>query len=281
MKIPSIIHPTDFSKCAMVALEYAIQLAKVYNCELILVHSLDFSELDGHDAAGYSLIAKTQEIERNTEKNLKDMGDSVVKKGVNCSAKLYTGSLTSWLPDLIKELRPTLVVMGTTGAGSISNKIFGSNTYDIIQSSISPVIAVPVTATYHDIKKMTLAANLETVESEVIKYAVKFTSLFKAELEIIYVQSEKKRALATSVIEKFNSDIFKYHKLKDLDCKLIIDDDYITGISLHIIKNNPDLFAIVMSNKNFFEKFLFGSLSEKMIHNSDTPLLVIPQNMQF
>ena len=38
----TIVHPTDFSKCANDALDYAIKIAKTLDCKINIVHSLDF-----------------------------------------------------------------------------------------------------------------------------------------------------------------------------------------------------------------------------------------------
>lgn len=274
----TIIHPTDFSKCSMVALEYSIHLAKVFNCELLIVHSFDFSKLDGFDEAAHSLIAKTKEIEEEAEMKLREIGNSIVQRGVKCGPALYNGPLKSWLPDMIISMKPKFVVMGTTGAGSLGNKFFGSNASAIMQTSTSPVIAVPVSSSFQALENIVLAADLEKVEIDVFQFIRDFTSTLGSQLQLAYVSSEAKKDHGKEVIEKVKSIFGKFDSPVDLEYNMILNDNYISGISQYVSQNKPDLLAIIMTNKNFIEKFLFGSLSDKMIHHSDLPLLVIPQS---
>jgi nucleotide-binding universal stress UspA family protein len=117
-----IIHPTDFSDCSMIAFEYSLNLAKILDCELFLIHVIDYSQMKGHDQSGRLLMDRSEEIEAQTEQKLKALGENAIRESIRCRAQLYNGSLTSILPDLIEQERPMLIVMGTVGSGSISTK---------------------------------------------------------------------------------------------------------------------------------------------------------------
>lgn len=274
-----IIHPTDFSKCSTVAFEYSIHLAKIFKCDLLLVHSIDSSQLDGYDLSGRSMLDKSAEIEKIAEEKLQELGNAAIEKGVKCRAQLYTGNLTAWLPDMIKKENPIFTVMGTTGAGSVTNKIFGSNTNSIIQTSNSPVLAIPMQAGFVSPKTLILAADLEKMNKKNVAFLHNVISTFDSSLQLVYVIKEGMKRQGNEAIQNVKTMFEAFENSIEPEFRLIEDNDYINGVSEFIQKEKPDIFSIIMSNKNFIEKFFYGSLSEKMIHSSTIPLLVLPQSM--
>ena len=58
------------------------------------------------------------------------------------------------------------------------------------------------------------------------------------------------------------------------------DKEYVIGIEEYVKSSQPELMAIIKSNKNFIEKFLYGSLSERLIYHAEIPILVIPHKLR-
>lgn len=275
-----ILHPTDFSECANKALEYAVRLCEEYQAELVLVHSVNPEDIEDFSDSGRSMLQKSKELEDAARLKLNELGKSLSVKGINCRAQLYSGSLSSKLITLVNQLNPLMVVMGTTGAGSISNKIFGSNTYALIQSSSAPVLAVPDKHDFRPTEKISLAVDLKSMRAEVLNYLLRFTKVEKAKLEILYVMDEQDE-------EQFNLEVERVKKqnpdekvLEHTDFQLLVNDNYIEGIREYIEKVPTDIFAVTISNRNFIEKLLFGSLSKHLVHHSKIPLLAIPTDLK-
>jgi nucleotide-binding universal stress UspA family protein len=124
-----------------------------------------------------------------------------------------------------------------------------------------------------------LAADLENVHDSLLNYLNVFVGKMNSSLQLLYVAEEVQAEHENATIQEIDMKFERLEKPVKREFKLIVNNDYINGISEHVSNERPELFSIVMSSKNFIEKFLFGSLSEKMIYESNVPLLVLPQRM--
>ncbi|MAY84034.1 MAG: hypothetical protein CMP59_07870 [Flavobacteriales bacterium] len=274
-----IIHPTDFSECANSALNYAEELCLSLNAKLLLVHSIDLNKLAGYEDSGHSLLNRSKEIEEEARSEITKLGESIAKKGIQCKAKLYKGSLQQCLPTLIDEIQPRLVLMGTTGAGSLSNSIFGSTTYAIVQSSSAPVLAIPEFGEFSLCKNILLASDLSrsNFNYSILDYLSNLSKQIGADLELLYVPDQSDSSAKLDDIKaKLNE---KGHD--GIEIEMAQGLDYINAIEEYLKGHDTDLFAMIISDKNVLEKFVFGSLSKKMIHHAKMPLMMIPRKLNY
>jgi nucleotide-binding universal stress UspA family protein len=140
----TIIHPTDFSACAEKAMQYAIQLCQHFDAELLLIHTLDPSKLHGHELSASTMRTQSKKLETEARTKLNDLGNAIANQHrLKCRAQLYQGKLINWFSQKVNDIKPLLVVMGTTGAGSLGNQLFGSTTYSMIQAAKGAVLSVP------------------------------------------------------------------------------------------------------------------------------------------
>lgn len=274
-----ILHPTDFSECAAVAFNSALVLAEKLGCELLIVHSIDSSQLGEYDQSGRTMLSRSDQLEKEAHERLQNLGQTAIERNTKCRAHLYNGKLTTWISNIIKDENPFLIVMGTTGAGSVTNKLFGSNTNAVIQSSSSPVLTIPLNFKSENFSDILLAADLNNVNKVALKYLSELVTLLNGALSLLYVVAENKVDDGSQAIEKARSLFFQINKKQKPDYKLVINNDYIKGAIEYLDNNDPSIISVVKSNKNFLEKLFFGSLSEKMIYHSKVPLLVIPNNL--
>lgn len=271
-----IIHPTDFSEASNTALQFAEELAKSYNSELLIVHSLDKEKLEGYELSGATLLQRSKELHQESLDKLKLLGESAIKKGVRCRAQLYEGQLIDWLPEVIKRQKPQLVVMGTTGADSINNRIFGSNTYAIIQNSKSPVLAIPNESNYKTFKEIVVAADLEKPNHNLFSFINELANHSQAQLRVVYSVNQKNKDKGKEMMSLIKEKLLDQDLLVHLD---MVEGNYIEVVGNYLLDQKADLFAIEVSHKNYLEKLFEGSLTRKLIHQSTKPLLLIPREM--
>lgn len=274
-----IIHPTDFSSCAMSALNYAEKLCKALDAELLLVHSIDLNKLAGFDDSGHSLLSRSKEIEDEAREEINKIGEAMAEKGIQCKARLYKGSLHHCLPPLLEEIEPKMILMGTSGAGSLSNTIFGSTTYALVQSSSVPVLAIPKGGEFKLSNHILLASDLSRADLNlsILDYLSDLSRQIDAKLELLYVTDKK---ASSSELENIVSKINQSGH-EDLEIEMAKGMDYINAIEEYLKGHESDLFAMIISDKNVLEKFVFGSLSKKMIHRAKIPLLMIPRKLEY
>lgn len=274
----TIIHPTDFSECANKALDYAIVIAKALNLKISIAHAIDFKGLDSLERNGLNIIEETRVLRSSAEKKLKDLVKKVESNQVKCSATVSSGRISLWLPEFTNQNNPKMIVMGTTGSGSLANKIIGSNTYSIIKDTNVPLLSVPENASLGTFEKITFLSDYRDKDTASIGFLIEMAVHFNSVIDIVHIlnsETAKKgnnekllNDLKLKVKEKFN---YEY-----IESQLLFSNDAEQRIKILIEETNPKLIALVMRKQNFFERLFFGSLTEKIAYYSKSPLLVFP-----
>ncbi len=273
----TILIPTDFSKCANDALDYAIEIAKVLKCKIKIVHSIDF---DGDLRVGENaktMLALTKEFETAAETKIKVLGDKVLQNNIACSATIFTGKVNDWLPSYISEIKPILVVMGTTGVNSISNRIFGSNTYSIIKNSLYPVLAVPYSAQYTKaFDVFVVSTDFRDKDVEVIQFLSKLAKPSGVIIEVVHVLNDDtlKRDYNHELMHDLEEKVKEKVDYTNIIYKLLYSDTPESRLKTLVEEKKPDMLSLVMRKQGFFERKLFGSLTETLVHKSNVPVLV-------
>lgn len=125
MSTRNILVPHDFTKAADVAFKYALALAAKLNSEVNVLHVVKSNK-------GVSSFSKKLEDHIAPLK-----GDSLVN--VNTSVRI--GDIFTDISSAGKELRSSIIVMGTHGARGMQ-KVFGSFAIKIVTSTHVPFIIV-------------------------------------------------------------------------------------------------------------------------------------------
>ncbi len=122
----AILVPTDFTKVARVALEHAVQTAKVIDGHIVLLHVVD----------------KPDEVE-GAKAKLKEEASIVRKSDADISIEemVRIGNIFDDIGDTATEIGAELIFMGTHGASGWQ-KIVGSHALKVITHSEVPFIVV-------------------------------------------------------------------------------------------------------------------------------------------
>lgn len=139
-----ILVPTDFSLCAAKALDYAVELAKKDQSEIILFHSCD---LLSSDCSYHTPFLKEYHHSRRREyyqklHAIKDRMENTTP--VTIDVLLYdSDDTTANILSAAADTGADLIVMGTHGDTGNRAKAYGSNAASVINQSDVPVVTVP------------------------------------------------------------------------------------------------------------------------------------------
>jgi nucleotide-binding universal stress UspA family protein len=127
-----ILVPTDFSACADKAVEFAVNLARCCNAELVLLHvGPEFNDRRSQEESAVEK-AKLAECERKLR-----------GYGVQVSSRFVPGIVEAAILHAANDEQVDLIVMGTVGENDFFDQIFGSKTKHILRASRVPVTVVP------------------------------------------------------------------------------------------------------------------------------------------
>lgn len=274
----TIIHPTDFSKCADNALDYAISIAKALNLKINLVHSLDFSNIHISDQNAQMMLKESEDIEVKAEKRMRKLAAKVKSHQLEYKAEIFNGRVSSWLPDYVKEINPRFVVMGTTGASNVVNKIMGSNTFSIIKEINSPLLAVPLNAKLNKFNKFVFSTDYRDTDIPAIVSVIDIAKYYDASVDIVHILNKEtlKKANSEKLLDNLKLEVLKNVDYSKIDFQLLFGENVHNRLQILTKEIKPDFLALVMRKQNFFERLFFGSLTEKLAYHSETPIFIFP-----
>lgn len=181
-----ILVPFDFSKPAINAYRFALDVAAQAKGSIQLIHVIELPVLQN---AGITSILDFEEqllIELKEKATMKFKKITVKYKseGVNVKWTVAFGVLSRTIPDLIND-QYDLVIMGSHGASGFREYLIGSNTEKIIRKSSVPVLTIK--HFFQGVIKNIVFPNiLDTEDQEDLVMKVKaLQHFFKAQLHIV------------------------------------------------------------------------------------------------
>jgi nucleotide-binding universal stress UspA family protein len=146
LQIKKIVCPVDFSLCANQALEYAQNMAKVFDAELCLLHAYEDPAayvtpvpMSGYVGPGAEML---HELRKQVEMRLEETRVKVVQNGVRARAELLEGTPYRVVIDWAKEYKADLIVIGTHGHTGFTHALLGSVTERVVRMAECPVLTI-------------------------------------------------------------------------------------------------------------------------------------------
>lgn len=262
-----LIVPTDYSPTAEKALDQALLLAQQGNDEVELLHIVMMPPSTNspriHD---YVLGGKKEEEERLRELVKARIKALRLPETTRWRVKvLYPEYFIGAILGRFKRARAKLVVMGTTGVSGIANKIFGSNTANLIARGEVPVLTIPPNW------KPTLLPKLEfcMLPDQVDTYKrdiKKWSTWFGAKPTVVYF---KKIADGTAQLDK---SPFPVKTVLTVPQDPLWEDlvEYSNGLK------DTALAMLVHERMTVFERIFDKSITGQVAGRVQVPLLAMP-----
>jgi nucleotide-binding universal stress UspA family protein len=269
-----ILVPTDFSKNANKAIEYASVIAKSSGGTLELLHV--YTEPVTRNNVAYPLIFEETAWAAKTarEQIEKLCAEISEEKGVPCEGKVKIGVTAV---EIIKEAADSkidFIVIGTKGASGLDKVLFGSNTTSVIEKAPCPVFSVPMDAVIAPPKKIVFATNYHEGDMKALKKLTKFGSLFNAELLVLHVSKENLKS-ERDLVEQFSKAVAKESGSPQPYYYALPHENTEKGINLFMDSSGADLIALSTRKRTVFEKMFNPSLTKKLAYQARLPWLAI------
>lgn len=268
-----ILTAVDFSESSVNAAKYALQLAQgVTGASLTLYYTYEIITpgSDGTPLLVDSEARKT--VALIALNNLKaELGPS---GNITVDVIAEAGSFTSSLEKYVEHLGIDLVVMGITGSTRLEQIIIGSNTLNLINKDICPVLIVPSGVSYKPIKTAALTTDLKNVETTTpVKSLASFLNTFHPELYVAHVALEAGDIPDSEIAEKEKLEtILKQYSPKYF---YIHEEDFTVAIDKFVEEYQPDIIITVPREHSFLSRLFKESYTKKLAYNSHLPILAI------
>ncbi len=268
-----VLVPTDRSKNANHALDYALNLLGGQEVEFILFQSYDVPVYTADMPMPLDTLGH-EELQRILEKDADSLRKTHATSSFSFSTRVEIGSLSFNVNALLEELSIDLVVMGTKGASGWEGVIIGSNTADVIQAASCAVLAVPHGAEITVPKTILFASDNKGLSSnDVVAPMIRLAKLYKAHIHLMNVLDEGKLTTVDEAVAGLRLD----NMLEGIDHTFHFEygKDKAQAIETYLNTHDIDLLAVVPRRNNFFDAIFHKSVTRKLALHSMVPLLAM------
>lgn len=264
-----ILVPCDFSKPAINAYRFALDVADQARATVHLLHVIELPIV--HDNLLMPVLNFEEELLKDlqdgAEVRFKDITDRYKAEGVKVAVKTQFGPVSRVLHDYIDKESIDLVVMGSHGATGARELFIGSNAERMVRTSPVPVIIIK---DYYKgpIKNIVFPNTLETEDQEDLIMRVKaLQNFFKAHLHLVWINTPLNFTSDSLTIDKLQ--VFaKRFLLKDYSAHVFSYTDEEGGIMEFSKRVKGDLIAIGTHGRKGISHLIHGSVAEDVVNHN-------------
>jgi len=259
MERRSILVPHDFTPVGDNALNYAINLAKIIQSNVDILHVVKDEKERTRASA-------------QCEKIIAELKDKPAEVKVNYHIK--SGTIFTDIASKASELKSTLVIMGTHGAVGMQ-KLFGSFAIKVITSTQVPFLVVQQKYTGADLSKIVVSLDESQESLQIEQVTSGLALLTKSEIHILTAkQIDSNLKLKNAVHSGLISKQFKEKGLKYVATVLPKVKGFSADIVSYAIKEKANLIAFAYHSDRLLPQF--DTFAQSLIMNKEgVPVMVI------
>ncbi|RYM33258.1 universal stress protein [Brumimicrobium glaciale] len=270
----NILVPTDFSECAQIATEFALEIAKKANAEIHFLH-LIMTPVDW--------VNLPKEQEDNFHETKKEIGYAkgelakltrrAEKMGLKSKHFLVFDKGREEIDLHTKHHKHDFIVMGSNGEKGYKG-VLGSNTQRLVRKSNVPVLVIKQKPENFEIKNILFASTFNKDAIQSFKQIVDFAKLMKAQIHLLNVNTPanfKETGEAIANMEAF----LKPYPNNTYQTNIINALTEERGINKFSHENEIDVIVLATHGKSGLKKLLSPSITENVINESDLPVITL------
>ncbi len=274
----NILLPTDFSKNAWNAIQYAINLYAKEACTFYLLHSSYFKYAHSRTLITSHFISTLQ---KQGKEDMEDFMVKLEKESINPNHEfktiLTTEDLKIAIRDAVEEYQINMVVMGTKGANEAPDIFAGSNTVDTIHNVKNcPVLIVPNEHEYVKPKLLAFPTDYNRFyKDKELRPLLNMADLHSSKIKIFHINVEKKLTTIQRNNMKVLDDYLLFHAHNFY--WLPKNTEKTKAIEAFIRDLNIDMLVMVNYNHSIIENLLNEPVIKKLAFHPKIPILVVPE----
>jgi len=269
----TILVPTDFSKAAGNASEYAVNLAKAIKANVLLFHVYHVPILVSEVPV---MVITPDELQKENEAQLKKEAAHLKKlSGVEVKYMAKMGMAVDEI--LEEEKNADIIVMGMHGASKLSEVLMGSITTATLRKAKIPVLVIPEKVEYKNPEKIVFACDYDPrTDVHALDILKALMKTFDSKIYVVNVKQKKEsvsveEAIAGAKLESKLSDVEHIYYFSE-------KEDLVEGINEFVEDKHADMIAIIPHRYNLMDRLFHKSISKKMAFHTRVPLLALPDN---
>ncbi len=272
-KVERIVVPTDYSGNADKALLMAAGIARQFDAQLLVVHAFHMPFTDEHMPPDMlKNLLEAQRLQAETEIKHYAEKHGVDLAHIRVEFRAIMGFASEAIIDLAHKYQADLIVLGTQGANSLEDRLFGTVTWNIIKQSDIPVIALPDVQEQIAVKNIMIPFEGTEQDYEIISYLLGFAEKVGASVHAVHFMQDT-NTYNKSLIEKLQTGFRRQIESERLQLHFLAEKNVTEGIKKFAARNDIDMIGMVTHNHGLFSTIFHMSVTRNIALYSQIPLL--------
>ncbi len=294
--VSRVLLATDFSRCAGLALDYALAVASWWKAELHVFHVLEF--LPGMDPQYSVNKMYLDELRKDATQHL----DAIEKRGdlagLSIRRTIDIGIPSQRIEAAAGDLNVDLIVMGTHGRTGLEYVLVGSTAERVVRTAPCPILCVkggrdePPEATAQAgsprIRRLVIPIDFSASSLDALEYGVQFAKHLGASVTILHVLEPVAYGLDFTLGRSVERREQKEHVqsrlevLRALCTSNGVNADSVVKAGLpadsireYADREKPDLVIMGTHGRRGISRLLSGSVAEGMLRLACCPVLAV------
>jgi len=274
--VDRILVPTDGSEGATSALDHAVTIATETDATIHLLAVVD--------PYGLSSVTERREVEAELEAVVADAAERVRDVGITAETAVEAGFPHKEILNAVEGYGVDLIAMGTHGRTGLDRYVLGSVAEKVVRLSPVPVLTVRVDAAgerpYRDV---VLPTDGSDAAAPAERWGVDLASQFDATVRALSVvprgrvRSSETEAAYEEAARKALDRVSERGAAAGVAVQTTLEHGVPhRSILEYCDDTDADLVVLGTHGRTGVERFVLGSVAEKVVRLSETPVLVVP-----
>lgn len=265
-----ILVPVDFSGASKVALDFAKFYAQKVEGTIKVIHvwypDIHVETPGGMQPPGTSLETESIIFSKFLKDNDIPKEDGILEIGLPSDVLISLSKLDDF----------NLIIMGTTGANTALDKIFGSVSSKVAIDAHCPVLLIPKNVYFSGTFSHILYGSAEAAtEEDMLEDMITFAKAFDAKVHFVHVNTDGDEEEAQEVEDEIFDEIFENQQPEiKFNIVTLRDTSVVDGLNQYAEENEIDLCVMVTRHRKWWEKLLHRSQTQLLALNTKLPLLI-------
>jgi nucleotide-binding universal stress UspA family protein len=274
--VKRILIPVDFSETALLALDHATFMAKLFKADIVLIHvvekftfKIDIRRM-GDDAAD----------DREIRARLSELAEGVKHQtGGSVQILMKAGKIARKIVEAANETNADIIILGTHGVSGFEEFFMGSNAFRVVTEAQCPVMSVQVHSTKVGFKDIVLPIDNSAASRQKVRFAVEIAKHYDSKIHIAgiltldYKDIRKKFMAKLKQVEDYITKHGVSHTTE------ILKGENIASLTLKHAENlKADLIVIMTEQEDELTGLLMGTFAQQVVNHSKIPVLTVKPN---
>ncbi len=273
-----ILIPVDFSETALLAIKHGAFTAQLTKGDVFLLHVVNTHYASQNMFIPDIKFPEKEELEKKVQEKLAQLAEEIKKEfGVRVGVIIKTGNPSSEIVNVAKEIKASLVVMGTHGYSPMEELVIGSVAMKVLTKSDCPTMAMSVAAQHKGYNKILLPIDTSAHTRQKVNYTLEMAKKFSATVHAVALlndgENDEKPAIELILhqihtLAKEKGVNFHSEVLSNLKNRAVATVKYVEKIG-------ADLVVIMTDQDAELSGFFLGPYAQQVIHLCKVPVIAI------